>query len=107
MLCHTETLVRTRCGSTEATVRKRRLYFAGFVTRMSPGRIPKHVMFSEVIAVRGQERELNGRHKDWIRRLAEDMKAFGIEWQGLTTRALNAVEWHFCVEQGAKTFWAD
>ncbi|CAM9730855.1 unnamed protein product, partial [Sphacelaria rigidula] len=76
-------------------------------TRMSPGRIPKHVMFGEIIVVKGQKREFNGRHKDWIRCLEEDMKAFGIEWQGWTTRALNAVEWHSCVEQGAERFMAD
>ncbi|CAM9944771.1 unnamed protein product, partial [Sphacelaria rigidula] len=102
-----ETLARTGCESIETTVTKRRLHVAGFITRMSPGRIPKHVMFGEIIAVKGQEREFNGRHKDWIRCLAEDMKASGIEWQGWTTRALNAVEWHSCVGQGAERFMAD
>ncbi|CAM9684139.1 unnamed protein product, partial [Sphacelaria rigidula] len=107
VLSYRETLARRGCESTETTVRKRRLHFAGFVTRMSPERIPKHVMFGKIIVVKGQKREFNGRHKDWIRCLAEDMKAFGIEWQGWTTRALNAVEWHSCVEQGAERFMAD
>ena len=45
-------------------MRKRRLHFAGFVTRMSFRRIPKHVMFGELVAGKGKERQFNGRHKD-------------------------------------------
>ncbi|CAM9292749.1 unnamed protein product, partial [Sphacelaria rigidula] len=107
VLSYREIPARTGCESIEATVRKRRLNFAGFVTRVPPGRIPKHTMFGEIVAVKGQEGEFDGRHEDWIRCLAGDMKAFGIEWQGWTTRALNSVEWHSCVEQGAERFMAD
>ncbi|CAM9780785.1 unnamed protein product, partial [Sphacelaria rigidula] len=82
VLSYRETLARTGCESIETAVRKSRIHFADFVTRTSPGRIPKHVMFGEIIAVKGQERESDGRQKDWIRCLAEDIKAFGIEWQG-------------------------
>ena len=57
------------------TVRKGRLHFAGFVTRLSSRRIPKHVMFGELIAGKGQGRQLNGRHMDWIRCLVEDIKS--------------------------------
>ncbi|CAM9622122.1 unnamed protein product, partial [Sphacelaria rigidula] len=102
VLSYRETLARTGCESIETTVRKRRRHFAGFVTRMSPGLIPKHIIFGEIIAVKGQQGEFIGRHKDQIRCLAEGMRASGIEWQGWTTRALNAVEWHSCVEQGAE-----
>ena len=64
-------------------------------------------MFGELIAGKGQERQFNGRHKDWLRCLSENMKAFGIESEGWTTRARDEVEWHRCVEQGAKRFFAD
>ena len=47
------------------------------------------------------------RQKDWLRCLSEDMKAFGIESEGGTTRARDEVEWHSCVEQGAYRFFAD
>ena len=61
------------CESIETTVRKRRLHFAGFITRVSSRRIPKQVMFGELIAGKGQERQFNGRHEDWLRCLSEDM----------------------------------
>ena len=58
-------------------------------------------MFGELIAGKGQERQFNGgRHKDWLPCLSEDMKAFGIESEGWTSRARDEVEWHSCVEQG-------
>ena len=107
VLSYRETLAQTGCESIETTVRKRRLHFAGFVTRMSSRRIPKQVMFGELIAGVGQERQFNGRHKDWPRCLFEDMKAFGIESEGWTTRARDEVEWHSCAEQGAKRVFAD
>ncbi|CAM9683789.1 unnamed protein product, partial [Sphacelaria rigidula] len=88
VLSYRETLAGIGCGSIETTVRKRRLHFADFVTRMSPRRIPKHVMFGEIVATKGQKQGFNGRHKDWICCLGEDMKAFGIEWQACTTRAI-------------------
>ncbi|CAN0028409.1 unnamed protein product, partial [Sphacelaria rigidula] len=82
------TLARAGSESIGTTLRKGRLHFAGFVTRISPGRIPKHAMFGEIMAVKGQEGEFDGRHKDWIRCLAEGMKTSGMEWQRwATTRA--------------------
>ena len=64
-------------------------------------------MFGELIAGNGQERQFNGRHKDWLRCLFEGMKAFGIKSEGWTRRAMDEVEWHSCVEQGAQRFFAD
>ena len=45
--------------------------------------------------------------KDWLCCLPEDMKAFGIESEGWTTRARDEVGWHSCVEQGAQRLFAD
>ena len=58
-------IVRTGCESIETTVWERALYltFAGFITRMSPGRISKHVMFDQFIVSKGKKREFNDRHK--------------------------------------------
>ena len=61
-------------------------------------------MFGGLIAGKGQERQFNGRYKDYLRCLSEDMKAFGIESEGWTTKARDEVEWHSCVEQGAQRF---
>ena len=45
--------------STEATLRRKRILFAGFVARMEDTRLPKCVMFGEMVGgagcVRGQE----------------------------------------------------
>ena len=41
-------LIKTGSESIEATIRRRRLLFAGFVARMEHARLPKFVMFGDV-----------------------------------------------------------
>ena len=55
-----DALVKTVSESIEATLRRRRILFAGFVARMEDTRLPKCVMFGEMVGragcVRGQEK---------------------------------------------------
>ena len=56
-----DTLVKTGSESIEATLRRRRILFAGFVARMEDTRLPKCVMFGEIVGGAGcvgcQEKE--------------------------------------------------
>ena len=48
-----DTLIKTRSESIEATLRRRRILFAGFVARMEDTRLPKCVMFRELVGAAG------------------------------------------------------
>ena len=50
-ISYVETLLKTGSESIEATLRKRRILFAGFVARMEYTRLPKCVMFGELVGV--------------------------------------------------------
>ena len=48
-----DTLIKTGSESTEATLRRRRILFAGFVARIEDTRLPKCVIFGELVGVVG------------------------------------------------------
>eukprot|EP00903_Cladosiphon_okamuranus_P014000 g13019.t1 len=48
-LSYAQALKRVDCQSVEATVRQRRLLFAGGVARQPDGRLPKRLMFGELV----------------------------------------------------------
>ena len=79
-----DTLLKTGSESIEVTLRRRRILFAGFVARMEDTRLPKCVMFGEMVGgagcVGGQEKELMGCFPDVLR-------AFGINADQWTTAA--------------------
>ena len=52
-ISYLETLVKTGSESIEATLRRRRILFAGFVARMEDTRLPKCVMFREMVGGAG------------------------------------------------------
>ena len=60
-ISYLDTLVKTGSESIEAILRKRRILFAGFVARMEDTRLPKCVMFGELVggvaSAGGQEKE--------------------------------------------------
>ena len=60
-ISYLDTLVKTGSESIEATLRRRRTLFAGFVARMEDTRLPKCVMFVEMTGgagcAGGQEKE--------------------------------------------------
>ena len=75
-ISYLDTLLKTGSESIEATLRRRRrILFAGFVARTEDTRLPKCVMFGEMvggaICVRGYENE-------WMGCFLDDLRAFGI-----------------------------
>ena len=74
-ISYLDTLIETGGESIEATLRWRRILFAGFVARMEDTRLPKCVMLGELVGgadcVRGQE-------KEWMGCFLDDFRAFGI-----------------------------
>ena len=75
-------LQRTACESIERTIRKRRLLFAGALTRMSVERLPKHCLLSGRLEG-AEKRGPGGREKVWLTEVERDVKAFSItgDWQ--------------------------
>ena len=60
-ISYLDTLIETEKKSIEATIRRKKILFAGFVVRMEGTRLPKFVMFGELVGsagyVGGQEQE--------------------------------------------------
>ena len=99
-LSHADELAKTTSESIEATVRKRRILFAGFVARMGEKRLPQRVMFGELVGGKGysggQEKE------DWMAHLKEDMSVFETKFEVRRKAAQNAGRWFRPVEEGAE-----
>ena len=53
ILSYAHVLLRKDSESVETTVRKRRILFAGFVARMAEERLPRRVMFGEMLGGKG------------------------------------------------------
>ena len=77
--------------------------FAGFVARMKDTRLPKCVMFGEVV---GRAGCVAGQEKEWMGCFLGDLRAFGINADQWTTAAQDEGEWRRTVEQGAEHFMA-
>ena len=67
-LSYANALVKADSESIETTVRRRRMLFAGFVARMGEERLPRRVMFGEMVGGKGYS---FGQEKDWMGRLKE------------------------------------
>ena len=93
--------MKTGSESTEATLRRRRILFTGFVLRMEGIRLPKYVMFVEFVAgancVGGAGKIMDGCFLD-------DLIAFGINTDQWTTAAQDKEKWRRTAEQGGGTF---
>ena len=83
-ISYAETLLKTGSESIEATLRKRRILFAGFVARMEDTRLLKCVMFGELV---GGTVSSGGQEKEWMGCLLDDLRAFGIKTDEWTTAA--------------------
>ena len=81
--------MKTGSESIEATLRKRRILFAGFVARMEDTRLPKCVMFGELV---GGAVSARGQEKEWMGCLLDDLRAFGIETDQWRIAAQDAKE---------------
>ena len=104
--CLHMTQLRTGCEETiEATVRKRRLCFAGSVMRMEDNRLPKRVLLGTLATGKGYR---GGQESDWVSHLGEDLVAFGMkeEKEGARrqTSALKQEEWFGKIEDGVVRF---
>ena len=101
-ISYLDTLVKTGSESIEATLRRRRILFAGFVARMEDTKLPKCAMFGEMVGgagcVGGQENEWMGCFLD------DDLGAFVINADQWTTAAQDEGGWRRTAEQGAEHF---
>ncbi|CAB1118404.1 unnamed protein product [Ectocarpus sp. CCAP 1310/34] len=105
-LSYAHALIQAGCEETiEATVRKRRLCFAGFVMRMEDSRLPKRMLLG---AMAGGVGYRGGQESDWVSRLGEDLVAFsmGDEMEGDKWKesAKDPEVWYNKVEKGAAWF---
>ena len=97
--------MKTGSESIEATLRRRRILFAGFVRRMEDTRMPKCVMFGELVGGAGC---VGGQEKEWMGCFLDDLRAFGInadQWT-IMTAAQGEGEWRRTAKQGAERFMA-
>ena len=98
-----DTLLKTGSENIEATLRRRRILFAGFVARMEDTRLPKCVTFGEMVGGAGC---VGGQEKEWIECFLDDLRAFGINADQWTTAAQDEGEWRRTAEQEAEHFMA-
>ena len=89
--------------SIEATSRRRRILFAGFIVRMEDTRLPKCMMFGEMVGGAGC---VGGQEKEWMGCFLDDLRAFGINADQWTTAAQDEGEWRRTAEQWAEHFMA-
>ena len=74
-LSYAQALKKTGCQSVEATIRQRRLLFAGAMARQPAGRLPKRLMDGKLV---GGEDPGKGRpEQNWMDCLKDDFQAFG------------------------------
>ena len=80
--------VRIKRGSEsiEATLRRGRVLFAGFVARMQDTRLPKCVTFGELVGGAGYA---GGQEKEGMGCFMDDLRAFGIDVDQRTTAGDN------------------
>ena len=103
-ISYLDTLIDTGSESIEATLRRRWILFAGFVARMEGKRLPKCVMFGELV---GGADCVGGQEKQWMRCFLDGLRAFGINADQWTAAAQVEGEWRRRAEQGAENFMAE
>ena len=102
-ISYLDTLLKTGSESIEATLRRRWVLFAGFVARMEGTRLPKCVMFGEMIGGAGC---VGCQEKEWTGCFLDGLRAFGINANQWTTAAQDEGEWRRTAEEGAEHFMA-
>ena len=101
-ISYLDTLLKTETESIEATLRRRRILFAGFVARLEETRLQKCVMFGEMVGGAGC---VGGQEKEWMGCFLDDLKAFGINADQWPTAAQGEGEWRRTAEQGRNISW--
>ena len=69
-ISYLETLIKTGSENIEATLRRERILFSGFVVRMEDTRLPKCVMFEELVGGC-----VGGLEKEWMGCFLDDLRA--------------------------------
>ena len=75
-ISYLDTLIKTGSESIEATLRRRRILFAGFVVRIKDTRLPKCVMFGELVGGAGC---VGDQEKEWTGCFLDDLRVLGIK----------------------------
>ena len=75
--------MKTGSESIEAIIRRMRILFAGFVARMKDTRLPRCVIFGELVGGAGCWR--GGQEKEEMGCFLDDLRAFGINADQWTT----------------------
>ena len=85
-ISYLDTLIKTGSASIKVTLRRRRILFAfaGFVARMEDTRLPKCVVFGELVGGAGC---VGSQEKEWMECFLDDLRAFGINVDQRTTAA--------------------
>ena len=83
-IAYLDTRIKTGSESIEATSSRRRNLFVGFVARMEGARLPKCVVFREMVGSAGC---VGGQEKEWMGCFLDDLGAFGINADQWTTAA--------------------
>ena len=100
-ISYLDTLIKTGSESIEATFCRRRILFAGFVARVEDTRLPKCVMFGEMVGGTGC---VGGQEKEWMGCFLDDLRAFGINADLWTTAAQDEGEWCRTAGKRGETF---
>ena len=100
-ISYLDTLVKTGSESIEAILRKRRILFAGFVARMENTRLPKCVIFGELV---GDAGSAGGQEKECMGCLLDNLRVYGIHPDKWTIAAQDKGEGHRTAKQGAEFF---
>ena len=74
-ISYLDALSKTGGESIESTLRRRQTLFAGVVARMEDTRLPKCVMFGEMVGGAGC---VGGQEIEWMGCFLDDLRAFGI-----------------------------
>ena len=102
-ISYLDTLLKTGSESIEATLRRKRILFAGFVARIEDTRLPKCGMFGELVEGAGC---VGDQEKCWMGCFLDNLRAFGINVDWWTTAAQDEGKWRRTAEQGAERFMA-
>ena len=94
----TEILEQTGMPSVFTMLRQSQLRWAGYVTRMSDERLPKRVLYGELLA---GARSHGGQKKRFKDTLKTSLKDFGIDHNSWETLAQDRTEWRGAISKGA------
>ena len=97
----TEILDRSGLGSIESLLHRHRLRWVGNLIRMPDFRIPKQVLYGELVQGKRPQHKPKLRYKDSVR---TSLKAFSIAEDNWEATALDQVEWDKLLVSGSKVF---